>query len=269
MENHHRPTAMAFHMHFVHQLWRMHSPTSTSEEAILQRPPVKRTEASCVPQRCLSSLSGPHRCLPQPVTVRSSVMWEEFRKKFKEENPENKLEDETVQCFASLIWVLRFCFSDYVFVALKDAAGGNNEDDCDKSKSDVNKEKEDNEECDSYALGLMFVECFAIVVVYSMCYDKYLRKCLQKAAETVGHSFWGRPPDKTASYNSQPQDTKFFCDGGDYDSTYGNFFLNWHSQFLIDHGDRVLTITHLAFESTPIPIKVFIGGAKLLAMQLN
>ncbi|XP_071697801.1 beta-amylase 2, chloroplastic-like [Rutidosis leptorrhynchoides] len=88
------------------------------------------------------------------------------------------------------------------------------------------------------------------------CYDKYLAKCLQKAADARGHSFWGRPPDHAGSYNSQPQDTKFFSDGGDYDSGYGRFFLNWYSQYLIDHGDRVLAMANLAFEDTPISVKL-------------
>ena len=88
------------------------------------------------------------------------------------------------------------------------------------------------------------------------CYDKYLTKSLQKAAEVRGHSFWGRAPDHAGSYNSQPQDTNFFCDGGEYDSSYGRFFLNWYSQTLIDHGDRVLALANLAFEDTPISVKV-------------
>ncbi|KVH89110.1 Glycoside hydrolase, catalytic domain-containing protein [Cynara cardunculus var. scolymus] len=63
-------------------------------------------------------------------------------------------------------------------------------------------------------------------------------------------------PAKHGSYNSQPQDTKFFCDGGDYDGAYGRFFLNWYSQSLIDHGDRVLALANLAFEGTPISVKL-------------
>ncbi|XWS35785.1 hypothetical protein CRYUN_Cryun20dG0025700 [Craigia yunnanensis] len=54
------------------------------------------------------------------------------------------------------------------------------------------------------------------------CYDKYLLKRLSKAAEIRGHSFWARGPDKAGSYNSTPQETEFFRDGGDYDSYYGS-----------------------------------------------
>lgn len=88
------------------------------------------------------------------------------------------------------------------------------------------------------------------------CYDKYLMKSLKEAAEVRGHSFWGRGPDNTESYNSTPHGTGFFRDGGDYASYYGRFFLNWYSRVLIDHGDRVLSMANLAFEGNSIAAKV-------------
>lgn len=88
------------------------------------------------------------------------------------------------------------------------------------------------------------------------CYDQYLLKSLRRAAEARGHSFWARGPDNAGSYNSQPHDTGFFCDGGDYDSYYGRFFLNWYSHVLIDHADRVLSLAKLAFEGTCIATKL-------------
>eukprot|EP00257_Ricinus_communis_P024274 XP_015584440.1 beta-amylase 2, chloroplastic isoform X2 [Ricinus communis] len=88
------------------------------------------------------------------------------------------------------------------------------------------------------------------------CYDKYLMRSLSKAAEARGHSFWARGPDNAGFYNSAPHETGFFRDGGDYDSYYGRFFLNWYSRVLIDHGDRVLALANLAFEGTCISAKV-------------
>ncbi|KAL7203430.1 hypothetical protein ACSBR2_016669 [Camellia fascicularis] len=88
------------------------------------------------------------------------------------------------------------------------------------------------------------------------CYDRYLLNSLKKAAEVRGHSFWGTVPDNAGSYNSRPHETRFFCDGGDYDSYYGRFFLNWYSQVLVDHGDRVLALANLAFEGTCIATKL-------------
>lgn len=88
------------------------------------------------------------------------------------------------------------------------------------------------------------------------CYDQYLLKNLRKASEARGHSFWARGPDNAGSYNSRPHETGFFCDGGDYNGYYGRFFLNWYSQVLVDHGDRVLSLAKLAFEGTCIGAKV-------------
>lgn len=88
------------------------------------------------------------------------------------------------------------------------------------------------------------------------CYDQYLMKSLRKAAEVRGHSFWARGPENAGSYNSQPHETGFFCDGGDYDSYYGRFFLGWYSNVLIDHADRVLSLAKLAFEGTCIAAKI-------------
>ncbi|PWA93190.1 beta-amylase 7 [Artemisia annua] len=88
------------------------------------------------------------------------------------------------------------------------------------------------------------------------CYDQYMLKSLTKAAEARGHPFWARGPENGGSYNSRPHETGFFCDGGDYDSYYGRFFLDWYSQMLISHGDRVLTLAKLAFEGICITTKL-------------
>ncbi|XP_031277861.1 beta-amylase 7 isoform X1 [Pistacia vera] len=88
------------------------------------------------------------------------------------------------------------------------------------------------------------------------CYDHYLLKSLRKAAEARGQSFWDRGPDNAGSYNSQPHETGFFCDGGDYNGYYGRFFLDWYSHALVDHGDRVLSLAKLAFDGTCIAAKL-------------
>lgn len=81
-------------------------------------------------------------------------------------------------------------------------------------------------------------------------------KSLRKAAEARGQPFWGRGPDNAGSYNSKPQETGFFCEGGDYDGYYGKFFLKWYAQMLLDHADRVLSLAKLAFEETYLAAKV-------------
>jgi beta-amylase len=94
-----------------------------------------------------------------------------------------------------------------------------------------------------------------------------MQKSLRKAAEARGHSFWARGPDNAGYYNSQPHDTGFFRDGGDYNSYYGRFFLRWYSQGLIEHGDRVLDLANLAFEGTRIAVKVRLSQSCCLQLQ--
>ncbi|KAK9749400.1 hypothetical protein RND81_02G123500 [Saponaria officinalis] len=88
------------------------------------------------------------------------------------------------------------------------------------------------------------------------CYDQYLMKSLRKAAEARGHSFWGKAPTNAGFYNSRPNETGFFCDGGDYDGYFGRFFLNWYSRVLVDHADRILSLAKLAFDGTCIAAKL-------------
>ncbi|KAJ8450223.1 hypothetical protein Cgig2_033417 [Carnegiea gigantea] len=104
---------------------------------------------------------------------------------------------------------------------------------------------------------------------FLQCYDKYLLKSLQKAAEARGHLSWARGPDNAGSYNSTPHETGFFRDGGDYDSYYGRFFLNWYSRVLIEHGDRVLSLANLAFEGFSIGAKTASHAAELTAGFYN
>ncbi|KAF3681979.1 Beta-amylase 7 [Capsicum annuum] len=88
------------------------------------------------------------------------------------------------------------------------------------------------------------------------CYDKYLFKSLQKAAETWGASSFGKGSEDTGSINSIPQNTEFFHDDGEYTSFYGSFFSRWYFQVLIDHADQVLGLAHLAFRGIPIAAKL-------------
>ncbi|WVZ78033.1 hypothetical protein U9M48_025810 [Paspalum notatum var. saurae] len=88
------------------------------------------------------------------------------------------------------------------------------------------------------------------------CYDRYMQKNLRQSALSRGHLFWARGPDNAGYYNSRPHETGFFCDGGDYDSYYGRFFLNWYSGVLIDHVDQVLSLATLAFDGAEIVVKI-------------
>ncbi|CAL9174566.1 unnamed protein product, partial [Musa hybrid cultivar] len=88
------------------------------------------------------------------------------------------------------------------------------------------------------------------------CYDAYLLQSLEEAAKARGHPLLGKVPQNSGSYNSQPHETGFFRDGGDYDNSYGRFFLGWYSKVLVDHGDLVVSLAKLAFEGSCIAVKI-------------
>ncbi|QDZ21837.1 beta-amylase [Chloropicon primus] len=75
------------------------------------------------------------------------------------------------------------------------------------------------------------------------CYDAYMLADLKEKAKEVGHPEWGHGgPHDSGNYTKCPWETGFFHpQNGSYNTEYGNFFLEWYSDSLIDHGDRVLT----------------------------
>jgi len=95
------------------------------------------------------------------------------------------------------------------------------------------------------------------------CYNKYMLQSLQQAAQNVGHPEWGHAgPSNAGTYNSRPQDTGFFSDGGsdNYNSAYGQFFLNWYSQQLLSHADRVLALAATRFQSFGVAVTAKVSG---------
>eukprot|EP00889_Picochlorum_renovo_P003621 jgi/Picre1/30651/NNA_006012.t1 len=81
------------------------------------------------------------------------------------------------------------------------------------------------------------------------CYDRRALASLARAAEAAGHPEWGHagPPD-VGHYNSTPDDTVFFRGwDGTWATEYGKFFLDWYSQALVDHGDRMLHAASTVF----------------------
>ncbi|GFY81463.1 beta-amylase 1 [Actinidia rufa] len=94
------------------------------------------------------------------------------------------------------------------------------------------------------------------------CYDKYMLSHLKAAAEAAGKSKWGSTgPTDAGHYNNWPEDTNFFRkEGGGWDGAYGEFFLGWYSQMLLDHGDRILSSAKAIFENKGVKISVKIAG---------
>ncbi|OIW20603.1 hypothetical protein TanjilG_16102 [Lupinus angustifolius] len=94
------------------------------------------------------------------------------------------------------------------------------------------------------------------------CYDKYMLSSLKASAEAQGKHDWGSTgPTDAGEYNNWPEDTTFFRkEGGGWDSEYGEFFLTWYSQMLLDHGERILTSAKSIFNNTGVKISVKVAG---------
>lgn len=86
---------------------------------------------------------------------------------------------------------------------------------------------------------------------------------LKAAAEANGHPEWGHcGPTDAGEYNSWPEDTNFFRkEGGGWNSPYGEFFLSWYSQMLLNHGERILQSAKSTFENyNGVKISVKVAG---------
>ncbi|KAI3453439.1 hypothetical protein Pfo_010102 [Paulownia fortunei] len=93
------------------------------------------------------------------------------------------------------------------------------------------------------------------------CYDKYMRASLAAAAETIGKDEWGqRGPHDSGQYNQFPEDTGFFRRDGTWNSEYGNFFLEWYSGKLLDHGEKILTVAERIFQGTGAKLSGKVAG---------
>ncbi|KAL7597300.1 hypothetical protein Lser_V15G29649 [Lactuca serriola] len=94
------------------------------------------------------------------------------------------------------------------------------------------------------------------------CYDKYMLSSLQAAAESYGKPEWGcTGPTDAGEYNNWPEDTNFFKkESGGWNSEYGDFFLSWYSQMLLDHGERIVSSATSIFKNLGVKISVKVAG---------
>ncbi|KAG8372800.1 hypothetical protein BUALT_Bualt12G0104700 [Buddleja alternifolia] len=94
------------------------------------------------------------------------------------------------------------------------------------------------------------------------CYDKYMINSLKAAAEAIGKPEWGHTgPTDAGQYNNWPEDTNFFKKGGGgWSSQYGEFFLSWYSQMLLDHGERILQSAKGIFDNNSTKISIKVAG---------
>ncbi|CAN6300094.1 unnamed protein product [Urochloa humidicola] len=93
------------------------------------------------------------------------------------------------------------------------------------------------------------------------CYDKYMRASLEAAAEAAGHKEWGSGgPHDAGQYKQMPEDTGFFRHDGTWSTEYGQFFLEWYSRMLLEHGDRVLAAAEAVFGGTGATLSAKVAG---------
>ncbi|XP_014520146.1 beta-amylase 3, chloroplastic-like [Vigna radiata var. radiata] len=93
------------------------------------------------------------------------------------------------------------------------------------------------------------------------CYDKYMRGSLEASAEAIGKKDWGRSgPHDSGQYNNFPEETGFFRREGTWNSEYGQFFLDWYSTKLVEHGERILASAKGIFNSRGVKLSAKVAG---------
>lgn len=93
------------------------------------------------------------------------------------------------------------------------------------------------------------------------CYDKYMRASLQASAEAIGKVEWGKSgPHDSGQYKQFPEETGFFRKDGTWSNEYGQFFLGWYSQMLLEHGDRILSSAKAIFQGTEVKLSGKVAG---------
>ncbi|EPS63004.1 hypothetical protein M569_11781, partial [Genlisea aurea] len=93
------------------------------------------------------------------------------------------------------------------------------------------------------------------------CYDKYMKASLAAAAEAIGKNEWGRGgPHDSGHYKQYPEETGFFRREGTWNSEYGRFFLEWYSNMLLDHGEKILAAAEKIFRGTGVKLSGKVAG---------
>lgn len=93
------------------------------------------------------------------------------------------------------------------------------------------------------------------------CNDKFMLSSLKAAAHAIGKPEWGHGgPGDAGCYNNWPEDTDFFRRDGGWKSPYGEFFLEWYSNMLLAHGERILVSAESIFKSTGVKLSGKVAG---------
>lgn len=83
------------------------------------------------------------------------------------------------------------------------------------------------------------------------CYDRHALSSLAQCATEIGHKEWGNGgPHDAGVYNNWPENAPFFDDKeGAWSTRYGQFFLQWYSNSLLQHGRRLMQLAYSIFTS--------------------
>lgn len=93
------------------------------------------------------------------------------------------------------------------------------------------------------------------------CYDKYMLASLRASAERILKPQWGHGgPSDAAHYNNWPEECDFFRREGGWSSSYGQFFLEWYSNMLLAHGERILISAEGIFRGSGVRISGKVAG---------
>ena len=89
-------------------------------------------------------------------------------------------------------------------------------------------------------------------------YDDKMKELLVSDAAAAGVSSYGRNPTNTGGTNTQPGGSQFWTDGqtDSWNSEYGQWFIKWYAQKLIDHGSLVLSAARSIFTTAKLSCKI-------------
>jgi beta-amylase len=90
---------------------------------------------------------------------------------------------------------------------------------------------------------------------------QYMLSCLKACAVAIGKPEWGLGgPCDAGDYNNWPEDTDFFRREGGWNTAYGEFFLEWYSNMLLSHGERILSSAEAIFRNTGAKLSGKVAG---------
>lgn len=91
--------------------------------------------------------------------------------------------------------------------------------------------------------------------------EQYMKSSLQASADAIGKNDWGRNgPHDSGNYNQFPDETGFFRRDGTWNTEYGNFFLEWYSGKLLQHGEMILSAAEGIFQGTGAKLSGKVAG---------